>query len=207
MSITDHLGRRLAALALVGGTATALFTGAAAQTQFSATSSQQTATPNGGTVKLAVGGGTFTCSNLIPPNNAQDPITGNTYTGTNCQRTITFYNQGSTTETFTLNVGTITGWINTGSGIASWKQGDKSGYSGDMLRQLVTSFVVNSGTPTTETFYSGESIPVAQIPVGGNLSVTVTFSLAADTSNATEQNYWNGGSMSIPYTVTAEPSA
>ncbi|MDA8292389.1 MAG: hypothetical protein M0Z33_12040 [Actinomycetota bacterium] len=190
MNVRYHLGRRLAALAVTGGAATALFGGSPVHTQFSASQSH-TATIIGGTVNESVTNGDFTCSGLVPPNNGPEngsnpPVT---YPGQTCNETVTFANTGSVPESFDITLGTING---TAGALAN-------------LDQLV--FTVG-GTNYTYAQITGAPGPihVATIAPGANLASTITIGLAANNSDSA-QNAWNGGYVHIPYTVTATPSA
>ncbi len=189
MNISYHLGRRLTALVISGGVGAALFGGATAQTQFSATSSQQ-ATFKGGLVAASVTNGSFTCSGLVPPNNGVELGGTGTYGGQTCQETVSFNNTGSVRESFDITIGTVVG---TASAMAHLEQ-LKFTVGGQTFSYL-------QATQGTNPFH------LATIAPGASDSATFTVSLAADSANDGSQNAWNGAGVTIPYTVTATPSA
>ncbi|WP_201732773.1 hypothetical protein [Acidithrix sp. C25] len=201
MFIINHLARKVAVLAVTGGTAFALFGGAPAHTQFSANSAQ-TATFTGGTVGEAVTNGSFSCSGLIPPSNRT------TYSGNPCTETITLKNTGNTRESFDVTIGTPTGTTS----------------ATNNLDQLMVTYPdptsANSANTVTESYKSllsgntgNNVLHIATLPASStgstanSLSVTLKFSLAAETGSTAIQNAWYGATVHIPYTVTATPSA
>ncbi len=189
MDIRHHIGRRLAAAAVLGGAATVLFTGTAAQTQFSASSNQR-AVIGGATVAESVTGGTFVCTGLVPPNNS--PELGSnppaTYPGATCNQTVSFTNKGSIPESFDITIGTIGG----------------SASAMTQLNQLV--FTVGGTSYSYADVSAGNPFHVATIAPGASLGAPVTIGLMPETGSTTVQNAWNGAAISIPYTVTATPS-
>jgi len=191
MDIRHHIGRRLAAVAVLGGAATVLFTGTAAQTQFSA-SLNKNVVIKGATVAESVTGGTFTCSGLVPPNNS--PELGSnppaTYNGASCNQNVSFTNTGSIPESFDITLGTITG----------------SASATTQLNQLVFT-VGGTSYSYAEVTAVGNPFHVATIAPGASLTAPFSIGLMPETGDPAVQNAWNGATIDIPYTVTATPSA
>lgn len=188
MDIRHHIGRRLAAVAVLGGAATVLFTGTAAHTQFSASSSQQV-TIAGGTVAETVTNGSFVCSGLIPPNNSVELGGTGTYPGATCTQSISFNNTGNVRESFDITIGTISG---TASAMGQ-------------LNQLV--FTVDGKSFSYADAAVGNPFHLATIAASRSLGASFTIGLMQETGSLAVQNAWNGAAITVPYTVTATPSA
>lgn len=212
MQILNHLGRKLSALAVTGGTAFALFGGAPAHTQFSATTGG-TATVSGATVAVAPSvlqasgnyesGGNLTCGGLVPPTAASgttaNPIPATS--GTECTSTIHLQNTGNTSEDLAFAITDITA-------------GNTKGATAiQHLGQLGLAYTVTRASTTLTGNYNnfstsgtgGQSLSMGTVGAGKTATLKVTFSLGANTG--TNQNAWNGAEVSIPYTITATPAA
>ena len=196
------LWTKLAIVAVSGGTALALFGGAAVHTQFSATSNQ-TVTAEGASVALTVDSGSLTCTNLLPG-------------GPLCTTGFTIWNKGTVPENFSITFGTII--VNNG------------GVNGDVLANLDQAglyltngagVVFGTGSPYASpsnavgvplsTLFNNDGTPKA--PAAGLSSLapglgndgTLGVSLESGTlcTGTCDPNAWNGASITIPYTITA----
>jgi hypothetical protein len=204
--VTHHLGRKLAVVAISGGTALGLFGGAAVHTQFSASTSLH-ADASGALVALTVNGGTdghgnLTCTNLLPG-------------GAVCSSgQISLNNTGTVPEDFTVTLGQIS--VNNG------------GVHGDVLSNLDQAqiwmgfgagAVLGTGShgegpvPLTNYFTNGTGAPIAPgsyligtaLGAGQQNHGSMTLSLEPGSAlvSPDDANAWNGASITIPYTITA----
>jgi hypothetical protein len=198
------LWTKLAVVAVSSGTALALFGGAAVHTQFSASSLQQV-NAQGANVALTVGGGTFTCTNLLPGG----PVCNSGQ--------ISLNNTGTVDENFYITLGTII--VNNG------------GVNGDVVSNLDQALiwagwgagaVLGTGShgegpvPLTTYYTNGTGAPIGsgQYLIGGvgtgsqdHGSMTLSLVPGSGLSNTDDANAWNDASITIPYTITAEAGA
>jgi hypothetical protein len=192
MNISHRIWPTLAAAAVTGGTAVALFGGPMVHTQFSA-SQTGNAVAKGADVALSLGtNGTtsrnFSCSGLVPGATVANPWSGGGY----CQDTITLTNTGSTTEVFTLAYG------DPGAGTSSSLTSTDLGYLG-----FSYDYSGDGGTQGPFAYYPvGDAYSFGSISAGGALNVTVTLTLSARAGND-----WDNASVVVPYTVTATAGA
>jgi hypothetical protein len=212
------LWTKLAVVAVSSGTALALFGGAAVHTQFSATSNQAV-TADGASVALTVDNGTFTCSNLLP-DGATPVLAASCWSANAPVYGINLNNTGSVSEDFFITFGTIK--VNNG------------GVDGDVLANLDQAYiwagwgagaVIGSGNawnstwgpvPLTNYFVNGTGVPIGgpyaigSVAAGQSDHGSMTLSLVDPTGiyapplHLFDPNAWNGASITIPYTITAE---
>ncbi len=229
MKVFDHIGIKLAALAITGGTGVMLFASSPVSTDFTAVSSQHLGA-QGAFVGLNVTQGSFNVSNLVPGGPANTP------------QDITFENTGTVPEALNIIFGSITTNVAglTLSGTPLLPAGT------DPLTQLeIVVTPANSGAVTafgsaaTQTFnfsqitgQSGVSFSQANgvttisgiapqhlatvLPGTSNeIEVAVSFQLAADGGTAPSYinpdgtvgiygNDWMNANIQIPYMVQAE---
>lgn len=209
---TQHLGRKLAVLAISGGTATALFGGAVVHTQFSA-SDLLKSDASGALVALTVNGGSdghgnLTCTNLLPGG----PVCSSGQ--------ISLNNTGTAPEDFTVTFGKIivnNGGVN-GDVVSNLDQAQlyMSFGAGPMFGSTGSPYVTPStavGVKLTSLYTNVTGVPV------GTGTYTIGTALPANASNhgimqlnlepgsalgsLDDANAWNGASITIPYTITA----
>lgn len=212
MKLFGHLGWKLGALALTGGTAVMLFNSTGVSTDFTATTSG-TIGAKGATVNVASNGGTFNVSNLIP-GGPKSPA-----------QTVVFTNNGTVPEAFNFIIGTIktdaTGFTYSNDGLPTGTdpltqmeivitannaatyteltgQPASSTYSPIIFPPVPLSEITTvSGvvfSPNTGTL-SISNIPpqhLATVPVGGSVNINIQFELAADGTPTTPPNPTNG---------------
>jgi hypothetical protein len=213
--ITQHLGRKLAVVALSGGTAFALFGGAAVHTQFSATDSLH-ADASGALVALSVNGntdgnGNFSCSNLLPGG----PFCGGT------AYPISVNNTGTVAEDFTITLGNIIVnsygvngdvltnldqaqlYMTFGAGQVFGTGSDWTtfGTPGGAVGVPLSTLYNSDGTPKgTGTYTIAHALGASQQDHGSMLMYLEPGSALVSPDDA---NAWNGASITIPYTITA----
>jgi hypothetical protein len=218
MGYRDHIVAKLSALAVAGGTTAMLFAATPVHTQFSATTSG-TLSASGATVAQTLTNGDLTATGLLPPTSSSATgttgttgISSGSTTGpsgwnwTNA-KTVTLDNTGSVPETFTLNISKVS-----------------DGFTGNdqvALEQLWVAYTAQGTTYYYQMFPAGD-LPGAND--GGSLPTSITYNLgtiaAQNKGFATVEfalapyvhgqggaNAWNGSGVSIPYTITAEPSS
>jgi hypothetical protein len=217
MGYRDHIVAKLGALAVAGGTTAMLFAASPVHTTFSATTSGSVSA-SGANVSQTLTGGYLTASNLLPGDYTNPAL-------------VSVHNTGSVAEDFTLKIdpGKV-GNIGNGLGelphvhdlqqltysytlyrCSSPFTGSASDLTGSVGGcgeatagngvQLFPRVAKTSESPVTI------SIPWS-VPVGHYVYAAISFGLVANPT-ATEggQNAWNGASVTIPYTITAEPAA
>jgi len=219
MGYRDHIVAKLSALAVAGGTTAMLFAATPVHTQFSATTSG-TLSASGATVAQTLTNGDLSATGLLPPTSssattvASGSTTGPTGWNWTNPETVTLANTGTVPETFTLNISKVgysfAGnddpaaleqlWVAyTAGGTTYYYQMFPAGDLPDASGALPTSITYNLGTlPPAGTHGTTTNTGTA----------TVEFALAPYAHGEGGQNAWNGsGGVSIPYTITAEPSS
>jgi len=219
MGYRDHIVAKLSALAVAGGTTAMLFAATPVHTQFSATTSG-TLSASGATVAQTLTNGDLSATGLLPPTSSSATVTtgttgissGSTTAPTDWNwtnpETVTLANTGNVPETFTLNISKVS------DGFAGADQA--------ALEQLWVAYTAGGTTYYYQMFPTGDlpgangggSLPTSitydlgTILAGANGSATVEFALAPYAHGEGGANAWNGsGNVSIPYTITAEPSS
>jgi hypothetical protein len=219
MRYRDHIVAKLSALAVAGGTTAMLFAATPVHTQFSATTNG-TLSASGARVAQTLTNGDLSATGLLPPTSStyvttttaatDTPSLTMAQTGWNWTNpeTVTLDNTGSVPETFTLNISKVS-----------------DGFTGNdqvALEQLWVAYTAQGTTYYYQMFPAGD-LPGAN--GGGSLataitynlgtlaaqskgSATVAFALAPYAHGEGGANAWNGsGGVTIPYTITAEPSS
>ncbi|HTW09938.1 MAG TPA: hypothetical protein VME46_20720 [Acidimicrobiales bacterium] len=171
---------KLAALAVSGGVALAMFGGGAVHTDFSkSTSAQISATA--ATFDLSLtggsdGSGNISCTNLVPGVNSS---TTGTWAGDYCASTITLNDGGSVPEVFTLTIGA------------------PNVSSTDAANVEVTIGGIGNTLAAVDNAQYTWSLGTVNVGSPANVSVEVDLLSGAG-------NNWAGFTLTIPYTVTAE---
>lgn len=225
MGIRDHIGIKLSALALTGGTAAMLFGATPVQTQFSATSNGSF-TASGATVAENPMHMNYVATGLLPNGIPTNP------------ETFSMENTGTVPEDFVL---TINGVTNSSVSWASLAQLEfivtpPGGSSITMTMNPYASYcgatpspsasfvdILPSGdcnTPLTAAEVAAISYTVGtDVPPGnatyGSANATLEMALAPTPTGTGAPgagqgwgaNDWNGKGATINYTITAEPTA
>jgi hypothetical protein len=195
--LTSHLWQKVAVLAISGGTAFALFGGAAVHTQLSSSAPGQVqaiganvantleSTPSYN-ITSDTGTGEFQCSNLVPgagPGSNWGAPGDPGWPGW-CQETLTFTNTGNVDQVFSLTLNQFTSVSNA---IDNWPD----------LGAL--QFAFSPGTPSGPYAYAvGDTWTFGVVTPTTPLTVTLDITLASGASND-----WNNANVVIPFTVTA----
>lgn len=220
MGYRDHIVAKLSALAVAGGTTAMLFAASPVHTAFSATTSGSLSA-SGATVAQTLTNGNLVATGLLP-GVATNPVV------------VSLHNSGNVTENFTLNVnGAGATTPNGGTPLPNWTalQQLEYGYNAYYVcSQPVANPAnnVDSGTckdysPNTTTFVqlfpdatavsvgTSYSHTISSVKPGRYLYLSIILKLHnVSGTTGTEMggpNAWNGASVKIPYTITAEPSA
>ncbi|WP_298336662.1 hypothetical protein [Ferrimicrobium sp.] len=219
MGYRDHIVAKLSALAVAGGTTAMLFAATPVHTQFSATTTGNL-NASGATVSQTLTNGNLKASLLVPSPSGATPSGLNSsgavvasYTWTNSE-TVTLDNTGSVAEDFTLNISNVYDKDFAGNQEALeqlWVKYTAGGttYYYPMFRgSNLPDTTTNMTEPT-----SGYPLPtpvafvLGTVASGTTATATVAFALAPYASGEGGANAWNGATIDIPYTITAEPSA
>jgi len=228
MGYRDHIVAKLSALAVAGGTTAMLFAATPVHTQFSATTNG-TLSATGATVAQTLKNGDLTATGLLPPTNpkattvasgstasgstasgstASGSTSGATYWNWTNPETVKLDNTGSVPETFTLKISGVTD---------KFASNDQAA-----LEQLWVAYTAQGTTYYYQMFPAGD-IPdnapggsfatsitynLGTLAAQSKGSATVAFALAPYAHGEGGANAWNGiGGVTIPYTITAEPSS
>lgn len=208
MGYRDHIVAKLSALAVAGGTTAMLFAATPVHTQFSATTSGSLKA-SGATVTQTLTGGNLVATELVPSTSSNTAD----YTWTNPE-TVTLDNTGSVSEDFTLNISNVFDkdfagnqealeqlWVQYTAGGTTY---DYPMFQGTNLPDTNTTMTEpSSGYPLTKAI----TFVLGTVASGTTATATVAFALAPYASGEGGANAWNGATIDIPYTITAEPSA
>ncbi|MHB8189995.1 MAG: hypothetical protein ACYDHP_06185 [Ferrimicrobium sp.] len=224
MGIRNHIGIKLSALALTGGTAAMLFGATPVQTQFSATSNGSFSA-SGATVAETPAYVTYVATGLLPNNVPTNP------------ETFSMMNAGTVPEDFVLTINSVTSSDVSWASLAQLEfvvtNSDLNG--GSPVTMTMNPYASNCGnntsasaidilplsdcnTPLTAAEVIGLTLPVGtDVPVGGTygsanatlqmaLAPTPTGTGAPGAGQGWGANDWNGKGATINYTITATPT-
>lgn len=184
--LLNNMWPKVAAVAVTGGTAAALFGGPVVHTQFSATQSGKISA-NGANVALSLnanstGQGNFSCSGLVPGATPSQPWYGGGY----CTDTLVISNTGNTTELMAIN------YADPASGTSSSLGPLDLGY-------LNFSYTLAGATSGPFAYYPiGDAYSFGAVGPGQSVTVTLTMTLSDMAGND-----WDNANIVVPYTVTA----
>jgi len=218
MGYRDHIVAKLSALAVAGGTTAMLFAATPVHTQFSATTNGSLSA-SGAKVAMVLGNGNLVATNLQPGQWTDTRVvdltnTGNVY--------VDYY--------LYINPDSLTGYLPNRSALQQLKYSytayECTTYTSDPTSNTCKPDGTSTGTvfpgitsatlkPITDKLTSGGVKP------GTNLEAVISFglhgygaqygstgwTLPPNTSIPGGANAWNGASVSIPYSIIAEPAA
>jgi hypothetical protein len=213
MGYRDHIVAKLSALAVAGGTTAMLFAATPVHTQFSATTSG-TLSASGAKVAMVLGNGNLVAQNLQPGQ----------FTDT---QLVDLNNTGDVYVDYYLNINpdSITGDLPNWSALQqleySYTAYACSSYTSTPANPAtgITCNVVGT-TSTPGTVFSGitggittpivDKLTSGGVAPGTNLEVVISFGLNGYSGIASSKipggaNAWNGASVTIPYSIIAEP--
>jgi hypothetical protein len=211
MGYRDHIVAKLSALAVAGGTTAMLFAATPVHTQFSATTSG-TLSASGAKVAMVLVNGNLKAKNLQPGQLTNTQI-------------VALTNTGSVNVDYYLKIATVDG-IEVPGGLPNWTALQQLKYS--YTAYECTSYTRNpansnscktDGTSTGTVFpgiTGGITTPIVDkltsggVAPGTNLEVVISFGLNGYSGIASSKipggaNAWNGASVTIPYSIIAEP--
>jgi hypothetical protein len=213
MGYRDHIVAKLSALAVAGGTTAMLFAASPVHTQFSATTNGSLSA-SGAKVAMVLGNGNLVAQNLQPGQFTDTQLvdlnnTGNVY--------VDYY--------LNINPDSITGDLPNWSALQqleySYTAYACSSYTSTPANPAtgITCNVVGT-TSTPGTVFSGitggittpivDKLTSGGVAPGTNLEVVISFGLNGYSGIASSKipggaNAWNGASVTIPYSIIAEP--
>jgi len=220
MGYRDHVVAKLSALAVAGGTTAMLFAATPVHTQFSATTSG-TLSASGAKVAMVLVNGNLKAKNLQPGQLTNTQI-------------VALTNTGSVNVDYYLKIATVDG-IEVPGGLPNWTALQQLKYSYTAYEcTSYTRNPANSNSCKTDGTSTGTVFPgitggittpiVDKLTSGGvapktKLEAVISFglhgygatygatgwTLSANTSIPGGANAWNGASVSIPYSIIAEP--
>jgi hypothetical protein len=213
MGYRDHIVAKLSALAVAGGTTAMLFAASPVHTQFSATTNGSLSA-SGAKVAMVLGNGNLVAQNLQPGQ----------FTDT---QLVDLNNTGDVYVDYYLNINpdSITGDLPNWSALQqleySYTAYACSSYTSTPANPAtgITCNVVGT-TSTPGTVFSGitggittpivDKLTSGGVAPGTNLEVVISFGLNGYSGIASSKipggaNAWNGASVTIPYSIIAEP--
>jgi hypothetical protein len=219
MGYRDHIVAKLSALAVAGGTTAMLFAASPVHTAFSATTSGSLSA-SGATVAQTLTNGNLTASGLLPGVDTNSAL-------------VSVQNKGSVAETFTLNFKGVTG-MGGSIGLPNYsalQQLESSDTAYSCTQQVakpanyigtLSSVLPSSSSSTYTPLFPGVTsndragLSISQaiahaVPVGHFVEISVYLKLSGTSmitgTSMGGPNAWDGKSVTIPYTITAEPAA
>ncbi|WP_298207780.1 hypothetical protein [Ferrimicrobium sp.] len=222
MGYRDHIVAKLSALAVAGGTTAMLFAASPVHTQFSATETGSLSATGAKVSESILAGDQLTATGLLPEGTYGDT---SGYDWTNA-KPFEVKNTGNVPENLTLTITGVNG-IGVSGGIPNWAAlrqldfqitqftpGTTSTTSSSPVDNveltLADTTALSSGTPVSFPLTGTTPLPPlgsGYALAGGNLQVALVPSSTTNTGPGWGANDWNGASVTINYTITAEPAS
>jgi len=216
MGYRDHIVAKLSALAVAGGTTAMLFAATPVHTQFSATTNGSLSA-SGAKVAMVLGNGNLVAQNLLPGQFTNSQV-------------VDLANTGSVNVDYYLKIASV-GGIEVSGGLPNWTALQQLEYSytayacssytstpANPATGITCNVVGTTSTPGTvfSGITGGITTPIVDkltsggVAPGTNLEVVISFGLNGYSGIASSKipggaNAWNGASVTIPYSIIAEP--